>query len=85
MWLLFSLGSVFLLAIVNYVDEFLTSKNPLTESSSIHTRMGGLLLVSTLLSIMGVCVIKLVVGEVSIIVILRNTNGNCVGILLLPP
>lgn len=65
MWLLFSLGSVFLLAIVNYVDEYLTSKNPVGENSSIQKRMGGLLLVSTLLSVIGICVIKLVVGDVS--------------------
>lgn len=64
MWLLFSLGSVFLLAIVNYIDEYLTSKNSVAKSSGIHARIGGLLLVSTLLSIISICVIKLLVGDV---------------------
>ena len=53
------------MAIINYVDEFLTHNNSVIEGSNIHKRIGGLLLISTLLSIIGVCVIKFFVGDVS--------------------
>ncbi|MDB5225290.1 MAG: hypothetical protein JWL87_242 [Candidatus Adlerbacteria bacterium] len=64
MWLLSALGGVFLLALVNYLDEYLTQHNSVSSDSNIHKRIGGLILISTLLSVIGVCVLKLVVGDV---------------------
>lgn len=61
MWFLFVLGHVFLLALVNYLDEYLTTNNKVPENSNIHSKIGGLLLISTLLSCVGAGAIWLTV------------------------
>lgn len=38
---------------VNYIDEYLTNNNKLPEKTDIHTKIGGLLLISTLMSFVG--------------------------------
>ncbi len=65
MWLLFMVAGVFCMALVNYADEYLTRHNPVSTSSDMQKRIGGLLLISSLLSIVGVIGIKVVVGDVS--------------------
>lgn len=66
MWLVFALIHVFLLALVNYIDEYLTRNNKLPKTTTIHTRIGGLLLVSTLLSFVGAAVIGISLGNIEI-------------------
>ena len=39
--------------LVNYIDEFLTNNNKLSENTSVHTKIGGLVLISTLMSFVG--------------------------------
>lgn len=38
---------------VNYIDEFLTNNNKLPDKTDIHTKIGGLILISTLMSFVG--------------------------------
>ena len=66
MWFLYAIAHVFLLALVNYIDEYLTTNNKVPESSDIHTKIGGLLLVSTLLSFIGAIVIWIFVQDVQL-------------------
>jgi len=53
MWIIYALASVFLQGVVNYIDEHLTNNNKVGENTDIHTRIGGLLLISTLMSFVG--------------------------------
>lgn len=64
MWFIYSIMHVFLLALVNYIDEYLTTNNKVTESSNIHKRIGGLLLVSTIFSILGAFTIFVVYRDI---------------------
>jgi len=41
------------MAVVNYIDEYLTTNNKIPENSNIHKKIGGLLLISTLFSSFG--------------------------------
>ncbi len=53
MWIIFVLLSIFMQGLVNYIDEYLTNNNKLPEKSNIHTKIGGLVLISTLMSFAG--------------------------------
>jgi drug/metabolite transporter (DMT)-like permease len=53
MWFVFTLISIFMQGLVNYIDEFLTNNNKLPESSDKQTKIGGLVLISTLMSFVG--------------------------------
>jgi uncharacterized membrane protein len=55
-----------LLALVNFIDEHLATNNPLPKTSSIHTKVGSVLLISTLFSFLGAFVIFLIAGSISI-------------------
>ena len=55
-----------LLAFVNYIDEYLTTNNKVKDKSSIHKQIGGLLLISTLMSFLGAFVVFLYVPSLSI-------------------
>jgi hypothetical protein len=66
MWLIYMFLHTFLLALVNYIDEYLTANNKLPKKTDIHTRIGGLLLVSTLLTFIGAAVIKLFYGDMEL-------------------
>ena len=52
------------MALVNYADEWLTAHNPVPASANIHRRIGGLLLISSLFSVIGVIGLWLVVANV---------------------
>lgn len=54
MWILYSLLSSFLLAVINWLDEYLTAKSPFEGDNAVRSKVGSLLLVSTLFSIVGV-------------------------------
>ncbi len=56
MWILYTLISILLLAVVNYFDEYLTAKNTVEsdiEGASVHKQVGGLILASTLAGFIG--------------------------------
>ncbi len=63
MWIVFVLLHTFFLALVNYIDEYLTANNKLKQQADIHTRIGGLLLVSTLLTFFGAVFVALIYRE----------------------
>lgn len=66
MWFVYVLGHVFLLSLVNYIDEYLTTNNKVPQTSNIHTRIGGLLLISTLLGVLGASIIWVIFQDVQI-------------------
>jgi len=66
MWLVFTLFFALLLAIVNWIDEYLTANNGIPESADVHTKVGGLVLVSTLLTIAGAVVIYFFADSVAL-------------------
>jgi len=53
MWLLFTFAYAFFLALVNYIDEYLTAHHALPETTDVHTRIGGLVIMSTLMTAVG--------------------------------
>jgi len=53
MWLIFALISIVMQGFVNYIDEFLTNNNKLPEKTNTQTKIGGLVLISTLMSFVG--------------------------------
>lgn len=65
MWFLFALLHVFFLALVNYTDEYLNHINKVPTSANIHKRVGGVLLMSTLMSFVGAAVLWFITQNVS--------------------
>lgn len=66
MWILLTILSVFVIAIVNYIDSHLTEDNPAKKDVETtrdpHTEVGGLMLISTLMSFLGAFVSFLILG-----------------------
>lgn len=50
------------MALVNYIDEYLTANNKVPENESSHKQVGGLLLISTLLSFLALVVLTVYLG-----------------------
>jgi hypothetical protein len=65
MWLLFTLCSAFAQAVVIYIDEYLNISNAVTESSSAHKRIGGVLITSALVGFLGAFGVFLYLGDVT--------------------
>jgi uncharacterized membrane protein len=59
MWFIYALASVFLMAFVMYTDEHLATTNKLPKGGDIHTKVGSVLLISTLMSFVGAAVLAL--------------------------
>lgn len=59
MWILCTLAQASCLAVVNYIDEYLTRYNSVAFESSIHERVGGLVLISTLFNFFGVIALSI--------------------------
>lgn len=66
MWFVYAVIHSFLLALVNYTDEHLAVDNKLPKKATIHTRVGSVLLISTLMSFVGAALIALVTGATSL-------------------
>lgn len=66
MWFIYSIIHVFLLALVNYTDEHLATNNKLPKNSNIHTKVGSVLLISTLMSFVGGTLIWLITRDVGL-------------------
>lgn len=60
MWIVFALISIVAQGLVNYIDEFLTNNNKLSEETDTHTKIGGLVLISTLMSFVGAGLMTLI-------------------------
>ncbi len=54
MWLIFALISMFFMAFANYSDEYLTHSSASKESKNIHERIGGVLMMSVGLTLIGI-------------------------------
>lgn len=64
MWLVYILLYSFFEGLVNYFDEYLTINNPSRkESSSIYEETGGLIIVSTLFTFIGIVVLGIYLGS----------------------
>ncbi len=50
MWLILATISVFMQSLVNYIDEYLTNNNKVSDNNNVSTKIGGLVLISTLMS-----------------------------------
>lgn len=66
MWFLYVLVHVFLMSVVNYIDEYLTTNNKVDKGSDIHTKIGGLLLISTLMNFVGAFVVWVSVRNIGL-------------------
>lgn len=66
MWFLYALVHTFLLALVNYIDEYLAVNNKLPENANIHTKVGSVLLISTLMSFVGALLIIAVTKDATL-------------------
>lgn len=64
MWFFYALASIFLMALVLYTDEHLATSNPLPKKGDIHTKVGSVLLISTLMSFVGAGLIALTTRDV---------------------
>lgn len=53
MWLLYTVLHLFFMALVNYSDEYLTHSSSAKESKNMHERIGGVLVASTVLTLIG--------------------------------
>lgn len=77
MWIFLTLLSIFILAVVNYIDEHLTEDNPAKKDAETtrdqHTEVGGLILISTLTGFLGAFVSFLILGT--------NTSSEEIGVL----
>lgn len=66
MWLIYALIHVFLLAVVSYTDEHLATDNKLPEKSDVHTKVGSVLIMSTLMCFVGALILYLSTGSITI-------------------
>lgn len=57
MWLLYTVVSMFLVALVSYTDEKLAIDNKVPKSFSIHQKIGGVVIMSTTISLVGAAVL----------------------------
>ena len=53
MWFIYAVVHIFLLALVVYTDEHLATNNKLPKKSDIHTKVGSVLIMSTLMCFVG--------------------------------
>jgi drug/metabolite transporter (DMT)-like permease len=72
MWFAYTIVHVFLLAIVNYLDEYLTNNNKVPKNSNIHKKVGGLILISTLMGFVGAAAIQILSGDIGLSLEARN-------------
>lgn len=72
MWFLYAIIHVFLLALVNFTDEHLATNNKLPPNSDVHSKVGSVLLISTLMSFVGAGLIALLTGDIALAADARN-------------
>jgi len=60
MWFIYAIIHVFLMAVVNFTDEKLVTDNKLPKKPNIHTKVGSILIASTLMCFMGAALLRLI-------------------------
>lgn len=63
MWLILTVVHGFFSALVNYIDEYLTSKTTIQKEQSIHKKIGWVLLISSLFTIISVIVLSFFISD----------------------
>jgi uncharacterized membrane protein len=66
MWFLYAIIHVFLMAVVNFTDEHLATDNRLPEKADIHTKVGSVLIASTLLCFAGAALLAVITGDTNL-------------------
>lgn len=66
MWFIYAVASVFLMALVLYIDEHLATSNKLPPGGNIHTKVGSVLLISTLMSFVGAALIFFTTRDINL-------------------
>jgi len=72
MWLLYSLLHMFFMALVNYIDEYLTHSSTSKSNVNIHERIGGVLIISTFMCVLGLAILYLLPLPLNIASASRN-------------
>lgn len=72
MWFLYAIIHAFLFALVNFTDEHLATNNKLPPKSDVHSKVGSVLLISTLMSFVGAGLIAVFTGDIQISSETRN-------------
>lgn len=63
MWFIYAIIHVFLMAVVNFTDEHLATNNILPKNSDIHTRVGSVLIASTLMCFVGATLLGVITRD----------------------
>jgi drug/metabolite transporter (DMT)-like permease len=66
MWLLYAIIHMFLMALVNYLDEWLTHSSSTQVSTGLHERIGGVLIMSTLMTSIGLAALYTFGGGIAL-------------------
>ncbi len=66
MWFIYAIIHVFLMAVVNFTDEHLTTNNKLPKKSDIHTKVGSVLIASTLMCFVGGTILGVVTRDTTL-------------------
>jgi uncharacterized membrane protein len=64
MWFIYTLIHIFLMALVNYTDEHLATDNKLPQIPNIHTRVGSVLIISTLMCFIGAIILMVTTNDI---------------------
>lgn len=64
MWFIYTLIHIFLMALVNYTDEHLASNNKLPQTPNIHTKVGSVLIISTLMCFIGAFILMVTTKDI---------------------
>jgi|GEM_PF-1573505 EamA-like transporter family. len=66
MWFISAIIHVFLMAVVNFTDEHLATDNKLPKKSNIHTKVGSVLIASTLMCFMGAILLGVITRDTTL-------------------
>ena len=63
MWLVYAALHMFFMALVNYSDEYLTHSSSIKKLASLHERIGGVLIMSVFMCVIGIAVLGFLVPD----------------------
>ena len=66
MWFIYTIVHVFLMAVVNFTDERLATDNKLPEENNVHTKVGSVLIASTLMCFIGAALLGFITQDISL-------------------
>ena len=66
MWFIYTIVYVFLMAVVNLTDERLATDNKLPKKTNVHTKVGGVLIASTLMCFVGAALLGFITQETDV-------------------